>query len=142
MFDWDDLRHLLAIARAGSFAGAARELGVKHTTVSRRLDALEAADIAIRLHPGGEEDLLERKLGASAWSLYASVGYLGARGRPQSNAELASHALLGFESAALQGSPGGVWLREPRRARADSEEERRFELLDPAKDRRFSKPLP
>ena len=40
--DWSDLRHALAIAEAGSLAGAARSLGVNHTTVLRRLDALEA----------------------------------------------------------------------------------------------------
>ncbi|MDO8788286.1 MAG: LysR family transcriptional regulator [Sulfuritalea sp.] len=40
--DWDDLRHALAIGVAGSLAGAARALGVNHTTVLRRLDALEA----------------------------------------------------------------------------------------------------
>jgi len=39
--DWDDLRHALAIGTAGSLAGAARSLGVNHTTVLRRLDALE-----------------------------------------------------------------------------------------------------
>jgi len=40
--DWDDLRHAHAIGAAGSLAGAARALGVNHTTVLRRLDALEA----------------------------------------------------------------------------------------------------
>ncbi len=39
---WDDLRHAVAIGAAGSLAGAARSLGVNHTTVLRRLDALEA----------------------------------------------------------------------------------------------------
>ena len=40
--DWDDLRVALAVADAGSLAGAARALNVNHTTVLRRLDALEA----------------------------------------------------------------------------------------------------
>lgn len=40
--DWGDLRYALAIANAGSLAGAARKLGVNHTTVLRRLDTLEA----------------------------------------------------------------------------------------------------
>jgi DNA-binding transcriptional LysR family regulator len=40
--NWDDLRHALAIQEAGSLGGAARALGVNHTTVLRRLDALEA----------------------------------------------------------------------------------------------------
>lgn len=39
--DWSDLRYALAIGHAGSLGGAARQLGVNHTTVLRRLDALE-----------------------------------------------------------------------------------------------------
>lgn len=41
--DWNDLRYLLAAAQAGTLAGAARSLGVKHSTVGRRLTALERA---------------------------------------------------------------------------------------------------
>jgi DNA-binding transcriptional LysR family regulator len=41
-FDWDDLRVLLAIARGGGLGAAARSLGVNHSSVYRRLDALEA----------------------------------------------------------------------------------------------------
>ena len=40
--NWDDLRYFLAVARAGTLQAAARQLGVDHTTVSRRLKALEA----------------------------------------------------------------------------------------------------
>jgi DNA-binding transcriptional LysR family regulator len=42
MLGWDDLRYLLALSRAGSLSGAARALGVEHTTVGRRIEALEA----------------------------------------------------------------------------------------------------
>ena len=41
--DWDDLRYVLALAEAGSLAGAARKLKVDHTTVGRRIEALECA---------------------------------------------------------------------------------------------------
>lgn len=41
--DWNDLRPFLALARAGSLAAAARALGTRHSTVSRRIDALEQA---------------------------------------------------------------------------------------------------
>ena len=40
--DWSDLRYALAIGQGGSLAAAARQLGVNHTTVLRRLDALES----------------------------------------------------------------------------------------------------
>lgn len=39
---WDDLRYVLAVARAGSALGAAKLLGVNQTTVLRRMDAVEA----------------------------------------------------------------------------------------------------
>jgi DNA-binding transcriptional LysR family regulator len=40
-FEWDDLRYVLAVANARSLAGAARALGVNHTTVLRRVSAFE-----------------------------------------------------------------------------------------------------
>ena len=42
MFDWNDLRFLLAVARDGSTLAAARSLGVNQSTVQRRLANLEA----------------------------------------------------------------------------------------------------
>lgn len=39
--DWSDLRFFLAVAKQGSLGGAARELGVNHTTVLRRIAAFE-----------------------------------------------------------------------------------------------------
>jgi DNA-binding transcriptional LysR family regulator len=43
MFDWNDLRHFLAVARQGSTLAAARSLRVSQTTVARRIAALERA---------------------------------------------------------------------------------------------------
>jgi DNA-binding transcriptional LysR family regulator len=39
--DWDDLKVLLALSRKGSARGAAKELGVSNSTVTRRLDDME-----------------------------------------------------------------------------------------------------
>ena len=39
--DWDNLRYFLELARAGTLVAAARRLGVDHTTVARRIQALE-----------------------------------------------------------------------------------------------------
>ena len=43
MFDWEDLRHFVALARNGGLSEAARQLKVDHATVGRRVAALEAA---------------------------------------------------------------------------------------------------
>jgi DNA-binding transcriptional LysR family regulator len=40
--DWDHLRFFLALHDAGTLSGAARAAGVEHSTVARRIDALEA----------------------------------------------------------------------------------------------------
>lgn len=43
MFDWNDLRYFLAVARGGSTLAAGRALRVSQTTVARRIAALEEA---------------------------------------------------------------------------------------------------
>ena len=43
MFDWNDLRYFLAVARTGSTLGASRALAVNPTTVARRIAELERA---------------------------------------------------------------------------------------------------
>lgn len=81
--NWTDLQFVLALARCGSLAGAARLLGVSHTTVLRRTAALEESQglrlfdrlpTGYALTAGGEEmlaaaqsmaevvDTLERRL--------------------------------------------------------------------------------
>ena len=39
--NWDDMRFFLALSREGSISAAGRSLGVNHTTVARRIAALE-----------------------------------------------------------------------------------------------------
>ncbi len=41
MYDWNDLRFFLELSRRGRLVSAARKLHVDHTTVSRRISALE-----------------------------------------------------------------------------------------------------
>jgi len=42
MMNWDDLKLFLAVVRRGSISGAAEQLGVQHSTVSRRIRKLES----------------------------------------------------------------------------------------------------
>jgi DNA-binding transcriptional LysR family regulator len=76
--DWDDLRYFLEAVRAKTLAGAARALGIEHTTIGRRLAALERALGAplvlrgpegLRLTPVGERivpiaEQIERAVGS------------------------------------------------------------------------------
>jgi DNA-binding transcriptional LysR family regulator len=53
--DWNDFKIMLALASAGSVAGAARELGVDGSTISRRLAALEDSLGARLIVRGGQK---------------------------------------------------------------------------------------
>jgi DNA-binding transcriptional LysR family regulator len=71
--EWQDLRILLAVARTGSVVAAGRELAVAHTTVSRRLAALEQDRPALFVRTGSAlvptpegEALLERARGVES----------------------------------------------------------------------------
>ena len=193
-FDWDDLKHLLAVARHGSTLAAGRALGVDPSTVQRRLVELERrigqslvqrqpsgyrltpfgqallphaerveqavrafeqhiataaaevsgivrvtcpepivlritqsplldrfharypalqvhfvmsdkyvdlmkgeADVAFRSGDTDDGELVGRKIGDSHWAVYASRTYIERHGRPQRLADLAQHALVGFD---------------------------------------------
>lgn len=206
MFDWNDLRHLLAVSRCGSTLAAAKALGVNQSTVHRRLVELErriglslvkrqpagyrlselgealilealavetavenlerkiqslkldlkgtirltcpeptvpriaASGLLDRFHaryPGlmvefvtsdryldlakGEADvafrsglpvddrLVGRKICDSVWAIYASKSYIQQHGRPESIADLAAHALIGFDGI-MQNHRVAKWL--------------------------------
>lgn len=79
---WDDARIFLAVAREGSFSSAAKRLGVQHSTVSRRIHALEKQLAA---------SLVERK--ASGYVLTAAGEEL------KQSASRIENELLSFEGA-------------------------------------------
>lgn len=91
VFDWNDLRYLVAVARQGSTLAAARELGVNQSTVQRRLAELEAR-LGLRL--------VERR--PSGYRLTAT----GASLLPA--AEGVASAIAAFEQAAAQAAHAGV----------------------------------
>jgi DNA-binding transcriptional LysR family regulator len=75
--DWNDLRTVLAVARAGSLAGAARTLDLRHSTVFRRIEQAE------------------RRLGARLFER-ARSGWA-----PNAQGEAVARAAAEMESAAL-----------------------------------------
>ncbi len=206
MFDWNDLRHLIAVSRHGSTLAAARALGVNQSTVHRRLAALEKdlglalvkrhpsgyrltelgetlldqvlqvevamedlertvhalkhdlkglirltcpepvvprivasglierfqerfpgltvefvtsdryldiaageADVAFRSGEPVDDSLVGRKICDSVWAIYASQSYVQQHGRPTSIADLAYHAMIGFDGI-MQNHRVASWL--------------------------------
>lgn len=92
-FDWDDLRYFLAVARAGRLTLAAKRLGQEHTTVSRRLRALETAlrcELFLRSPQGYQLTEAGQRLLLTAQNV--------------ESATLAAQA----ETAALDGGPDGL----------------------------------
>jgi DNA-binding transcriptional LysR family regulator len=76
----DDLLTLLAVARLGRYTAAAEVLGVNHSTVSRRLSALEDAmggRTLVRTSGGWEITELGRRAMAAAERIEASLRDLG-----------------------------------------------------------------
>jgi len=82
--NWDDIRFFLAVARSGQILAAAKMLNVNHTTVARRLNALEQhlnTRLVIRrttgtvLTPAGEALLLRAEhIEAQILQIQANIG--------------------------------------------------------------------
>jgi len=82
-FNWDDLKYLLAVARAGSLTGAAKALSVNHTTVGRRLSALQeragtrlfdrTSDGLVATQAGEEVRRIAERMEADAQALDAQI---------------------------------------------------------------------
>jgi DNA-binding transcriptional LysR family regulator len=70
--NWDDLRFLLALRRAGSLGAAARQLKVEPSTASRRLCSLEAA-LGAQLAARTPEGLILNEAGIAASDLAETI---------------------------------------------------------------------
>lgn len=84
--NWDDLRLLAGVGRTGSFSGAAEQVGLSHSSVSRRMRALEAS-LGVRLFAASENKLSltaageELFLRAEAMADLADTGLRQVQGR-------------------------------------------------------------
>ncbi|MFN3303100.1 MAG: LysR family transcriptional regulator [Roseateles sp.] len=87
---------------AGVFAGLrAQHPGlVLELALSNQLQDLlrREADIAVRMTPPGQSQLIARRVGAVTLGLHARPDYLDRCGRPASLAELREHTLIGFDA--------------------------------------------
>jgi DNA-binding transcriptional LysR family regulator len=117
--NWDNLQAFLAVARTGRISTAARRLAVEHTTVSRRLTALEAAlgvplfyrtTTGYLLTPHGKNALAQAEaMESAALALTARAregsGVVAGRVRVAMPPEFASHWLAGRLAAFHQKYP-------------------------------------
>lgn len=77
-------------------------LFVEFVTSDRYLDIAKGeADVALRSGEPVDDSLVGRKICDSIWAIYASKTYVQQHGRPASIADLANHALIGFDGIML-----------------------------------------
>ncbi len=81
-------------------------------TEARSLDLGRGeADVALRMNPTTQRDLVTRTLCEMPWRMFASAAYLARRGRPSAAGDLRGHEIVGYD-APLAHVPGARWLDE------------------------------
>ena len=86
------------------------DLQVEFVTSDQYLDLTKGeADVAFRSGEPMDESLVGRKICDSVWAIYASKSYVQQHGRPGSTADLADHALIGFDGI-MQNHRVAKWL--------------------------------
>lgn len=88
MHSWDDFRYFHAVATHGSFSVAARKLGVNHSTVSRRIQALEQQH-GVRLFDRTRSGYAMTEAGAAVFEIIEQA---------QESIQKASRVMLGQDS--------------------------------------------
>jgi len=101
------------------------ELVVELVLTDRIQDLLRReADIAVRMARPRQELLVARRVGHIELGLFAHQRYLSRQGTPKSMADLAQHALIGFDQPSLfvrgAGKSLGGWRRESFAMRTDN----------------------
>jgi DNA-binding transcriptional LysR family regulator len=102
------------------------DLKVELVLSNRVQDLLQReADIAVRMTQPKQEQLIARRVGQVNLGFHAHPQYLQRRGTPQSLADLAQHALIGFdeETAFVRAARKGfaMWQRDAFALRTDSD---------------------
>lgn len=69
------------------------------------------ADVALRMSPTSQRELVTRSLCTMPWRLFASADYVGRQGKPASVEDLRGHEVVAYE-APLAHVPGARWLDE------------------------------
>lgn len=113
----DDLLVLLAVGRSGRYTTAADELGINHTTISRRIAALERAiggRVLTRAGGGWELTDLGREALAAAETVESAVNAISATGVRQLEGVVRVSATDGFSAYIAAPAAAQVQRRHPR----------------------------
>ncbi len=94
MFDWNDLKAFLAVARGGSTLAASKAMGVNQTTVARRIESLEH-DLGLKLFERGQTG---SRLTESGQEMIAEAG----------NVERAAIRFANQAAAQMRGASGAL----------------------------------
>src|SRR5579884_491573 len=111
--DWDKLRVFHAVAEAGSFTHLYPEIQVGLIVDDSELDlSMREADVAIRMSPPRQPDLIQRHLVSVQVHVYASPEYIKKYGNPQRTEELDDHRIITYGEDSRPPVPGVNWLLE------------------------------
>lgn len=87
------------------------ELRVDLIMTDRRLDLAKGeAEVALRIHEPGDDQLIARRIANSPWAVFASQSYIRRHGRPQRCEDLDQHAIIEF-AGELAHNHAARWLR-------------------------------
>jgi DNA-binding transcriptional LysR family regulator len=87
------------------------ELRVELIMTDRRLDLAKGeAEVALRIHEPGDDQLIARRVANSPWAVFASRSYIQRHGRPQRCEDLDQHAIIEF-AGELADNHAARWLR-------------------------------
>lgn len=99
--------------RLGEFLELYPDIQLSLLIDDRELDlAMREADVAIRMTPPRQPDLIQRHLTTLKVKIYASQEYLKRRGKPESLTALRDHSIIGFPANKPLPFPSANWLLE------------------------------
>jgi DNA-binding transcriptional LysR family regulator len=106
----DSVAHTLLTPALGGFLAVNPGLAVE-VTIENRILALtrREADVALRSQRVTEPELFGRKLSGIAWTVYAARAYLARHKAPREPADVAKHAVIGWDEAGAA-APAPAWL--------------------------------
>jgi len=97
--------------RIGAFLELYPEISLTLILNDSELDlSMRQADVALRLTPPRQPDLIQRHLKTIKFHLYAAASYLKATGVPRSTADLAGHRLVVYGETPHPPFPNVNWL--------------------------------